>query len=142
MASRPDIKHFIVLMLENRSFDHYFGFFKPRVGQRIENLTGANSNLSNLLDPAAPESAANPRFTVSKPAPFNVHDKEGPSHSFNSVCLQLCNDRSGPSPQSPVKNNGFVRSYTDICSQRTHNVDKQVIVGSDEVVCAPATPCD
>jgi phospholipase C len=33
-------EHFIVLMLENRSFDHLFGYLgkgdgRPRVGQRI-----------------------------------------------------------------------------------------------------------
>jgi phospholipase C len=79
------IRHFVVLMLENRSFDHIFGFFEPAAGQSIENLRGANSTLSNLLDPAMPPSANNPRFTVDQPAPFAIHDKDGPSHSFNVV---------------------------------------------------------
>src|SRR5215472_12735794 len=96
------IKHFVVLMLENRSLDHMFGFFNPAAGQTIENLTGANSTLSNLLDPSQPSSATNPQFTVSRPAPFAVHDKDGPSHSFNAVCIQLCNDPNGPSDTSPV----------------------------------------
>jgi phospholipase C len=117
------IKHVIVLALENRSFDHFFGFFPPAGGQTIENLLGANSHLFNLLDPAKPESGDNPRFTVSQPAPFAVHDKEGPSHSFNAVCVQLCNDRSGPTPANPARNNGFVRSYKDDLLRRTHQVD-------------------
>jgi phospholipase C len=32
------IKHLIVLFGENRSFDHVFGTYKPRHGQRIDNL--------------------------------------------------------------------------------------------------------
>ena len=32
------IKHVIVVIAENRSFDHIFGVYKPRDGQRIENL--------------------------------------------------------------------------------------------------------
>jgi len=107
------IKHLVVLMLENRSFDHLFGFFQQPAGQTIENLHGANANLSNLLDPSQAASATNLKFTVGQPAPFAVHDKDGPSHSFNAVCVQLCNDQSGPSPANPVKNNGFVRSYKD-----------------------------
>ena len=113
MAAARRINHVIVLMLENRSFDHVFGFFKPDAGQTIENLRGPNSTNANLLDPSRPESTDNPAFRVTKRAPFAVHDKEGPSHSFNSVCVQLCNDRSGPSATVPVKNNGFVRNYKD-----------------------------
>jgi phospholipase C len=121
------INHVIVLMLENRSFDHFFGFLQPAGNQTIENLLGANANKSNLLDPSKPESDANPRFPVEQNAPFAVHDVEGPSHSFNSVCVQLCNDRSGPSASHPVDNSGFVRSYKDDLLRRTHHVDKTVI---------------
>jgi phospholipase C len=32
------IKHVIVVIAENRSFDHIFGVYKPRDGQRIDNL--------------------------------------------------------------------------------------------------------
>jgi phospholipase C len=34
----PRINRFIVLMLENRSFDHLFGFFQSPAGGTIENL--------------------------------------------------------------------------------------------------------
>jgi phospholipase C len=37
------IKHLVVLMLENRSFDHVFGFFQQASGQQIENLQGADA---------------------------------------------------------------------------------------------------
>jgi len=117
------IDHVIVLMLENRSFDHLFGFFAPAPGQTVENLRGAHPALSNLLDPSQPKSATNPDFPARTGAPFAVHDKEGPSHSFNAVCVQLCNDNSGPSATNPVRNNGFVRSYKDDLLRRTHRVD-------------------
>src|SRR5215467_5829668 len=94
------IKHIVVLMLENRSLDHTFGFFQPAPGQQIENLRGSNATLSNLLDPSQPESATNLKITVSQPAPFAVHDKDGPAHSFHAVCIQLCNSQNGPSPSN------------------------------------------
>jgi phospholipase C len=118
------ISHVVVLMLENRSFDHLFGFFTPAgAGQTIENLLGPNGTLANRLNPDQPVSASNPQFTVGQPAPFAVHDKEGPSHSFGPVGVQLCNDPAGPSAAHPVRNNGFVRAYKDDLLARTHVVD-------------------
>ncbi len=128
---RPRIKHLVVLMLENRSFDHLFGFFQQSTGQKVENLQGPNATLSNLLDPSQAPSATNPSFTVGQPAPFAIHDKDGPPHSFHAVCLQLCNSQSGPSPANPVKNNGFIRAYKDDLLRRTHHVDRNQI---DEVM--------
>ncbi len=122
MPLQTRIKHVVVLMLENRSFDHMFGFAAAPAGQTIENLVG--KNLSNLLNPAKPESANNPKILAKKTAPFAVHDKEGPSHSFNGTNVQLCDDRSGPSAQHLIKNNGFVRNYKDHLLQSTHTVDK------------------
>src|SRR5882762_1310611 len=101
------IKHIVVLMLENRSFDHVFGFLQPAPGQQVDNLQGPNATLSSLLDPSQPESATNPKITVGQPAPFAVHDKDGPAHSFNAVCIQLCNSQDGPTAANPAKNNGF-----------------------------------
>lgn len=39
------IKHLVVIMLENRSFDHLFGFLAPSAGHQIENLQRANATL-------------------------------------------------------------------------------------------------
>jgi len=114
------IKHIVVLMLENRSFDHIFGFFNPAAGQHLEGLTGQEFN---LIDPSKPPSSTNRKFRVSEPAPFAIRDKEGPSHSFNGVNIQLSNDKSGPSAAQPAKNIGFVRNYRDHLLQSSHNVD-------------------
>jgi Phosphoesterase family len=45
----PRIKHFIVLMLENRSFDHLLGFFAPPAGETVEHLQ-AIFGLNGLLN--------------------------------------------------------------------------------------------
>ena len=117
------INHFIVLMLENRSFDHLFGFFAASAGEKIENILALDSPPVNLLNPDESESASNPMFEVSQPAPFAVHDKEGPSHSFNSVNVQLTNDPGGPSDTVSIENNGFARSYADNLKHRLRVVD-------------------
>jgi phospholipase C len=107
------INHFIVLMQENRSFDHLCGFFPSSRGQKVENILALESLRVNLLDPAKPKSARNPAFEVSQPAPFAVDNKDGPSHSFNAVNVQLTNDKRGPSASSPIENSGFARNYAD-----------------------------
>jgi len=119
----PRINHFIVLLLENRAFDHMFGFATPPAGETLENLLTLRSLPANLLDPAQPDSEKNPSFLVSEPAPFAVHDKEGPPHSFNAMNIQISNDSNGPSAASPVLNNGFARAYANDLSRRTRNVD-------------------
>jgi phospholipase C len=101
MARRID--HVVVLMLENRSFDHLFGF---RAG--VNGLTG---NEFNLLDLTKPESPTNPRFQVSNAAPFAVPVGQGPLHSLNESSVQLCNNKDGPGAGAPARNNGFVKSY-------------------------------
>jgi phospholipase C len=105
------IEHIVVLLLENRSFDHIFRFAQPPPGQVIDNLLTLQHSPRNLLDPSRPESDSNPSFAVSNPAPFAVHVREGPSDSFNAVNTQLTNNIGGPSAQRPILNNGFVRSY-------------------------------
>ena len=121
------IKHIVVLMLENRAFDHLFGFSQPPPAQSIENVLSSGTGFSNRLDPSKPTSATNPEFIAAKPAPFAVQDKNGPSHSFNAVNVQLCNSKTGPSTTRPVKNNGFVRSYKDSLTSGSHHPSAEQI---------------
>jgi phospholipase C len=99
----PTIEHVVVLMMENRSFDHIFGF---RPG--VKGLTGKEFNLPN---PASPESKSNARFTVDQNAPYAVLAGRGPGHSVNATNTQLCNSKTGPSSSLPATNNGFVANY-------------------------------
>ncbi len=99
------IEHVIVMMLENRSFDHIFGF-RPGVH-------GLEGTELNLLDPARPASATNRAFHVNGDGPPVVLAGEGPGHSVHATNVQLCNDKAGPRAGTPAANNGFVRSYKD-----------------------------
>jgi phospholipase C len=114
------IDHVIVLMLENRSFDHIFGF---RTG--INGLTG---NESNVLNPAQPASDSNPAFVVNSAAPYAVLAGKGPGHSVHATNYQLCNDKAGPGPGLVASNNGFVRNYKDeLGADRIPNPSNDVI---------------
>ena len=102
--AKAKIEHFVVLMLENRSFDHLFGF---RTG-----VNGLKGNEFNLLDPSNPESDSNPVCSVSNGAPFAVPLGKGPGHSIEQTNRQLFNSKTGPVSGQPAKNDGFVRSYS------------------------------
>ncbi len=121
------VDHVVVLMLENRSFDHLFGFLEVPAGQKIDNLRGVHPVPSNRLDPSKPASSSNADIPATSPAPFAVHDTEGPPHDFASVNVQLCNDRTGPTAQHPATNDGFVRVYKDDLLKRTHVVDTPTV---------------
>ena len=53
MAKFYGIRRFVVLMLENRSFDHLFGFLKTNNPQ-VAGLTGTESNQKDPNSPASP----------------------------------------------------------------------------------------
>ncbi|HZT42395.1 MAG TPA: alkaline phosphatase family protein [Chthonomonadaceae bacterium] len=99
----PDIQHFVVLMLENRSFDHLFGF--------RNNVNGLTGNETNLLNPAQPQSGANPAFPVGNGQPFAVGAGQGPSHSLKGVNIQIFSDPKGPNNGAAAANQGFVKDY-------------------------------
>jgi phospholipase C len=104
-AAPSKIDHVVVLMLENRSFDHIFGFH-PKV-------RGLKGSESNLLNPSAPQSASNPSFLVGDTAPYAVLAGQGPSHSINATNYQLTNDANGPRQGLIATNDGFARNYRD-----------------------------
>jgi phospholipase C len=103
MPKSTRIQHVVVLMLENRSFDHIFGY-RPGVN-------GLKGDEFNLLKPSAPVSAANSPYRVSNGAPYAVTVGEGPGHSFPDANEQLCGDKAGPSASLPARNIGFVSNY-------------------------------
>ena len=98
------IDHVVVLMLENRSFDHIFGF-RPGVA-------GLTGNESNLVDSTRPKSSTNPAIPVAKGAPFSfTAPSQGPGHSFADANTQLTGSKAGPSSTTPALNNGYVQQY-------------------------------
>lgn len=102
MRDPSPIRHIVVLMLENRAFDHMVGF---RPG--VNGLKGTESNLAN---PADPQSTA---YTVGTNAPYAISHGQGPTHSINATNKQLSGTKAGPSSNQPATNDGFVLAYID-----------------------------
>jgi phospholipase C len=98
-SALSQIQHVIVLMLENRSFDHLLGFRKT-IDPRIDGLNGIESNLP---DPNFPTLPAVP---VSRATSFTM--PFDPGHEFDDVQIQLY----GPNhePTSPAPMTGFIAS--------------------------------
>ena len=98
------ITHVIVLMLENRSFDHMLGYYdiqNPKIpNDRIDNLTGDEFNL---------DSKGNQIF-VSADARYAGDYRVDPGHHYPDVTEQLFEEEEVPSSRKPTMG-GFVKNY-------------------------------
>ena len=95
-----NLKHIVVLMMENRSFDHMLGSLKA-IDPRINALTGHESNPDTTNEPAR----------VQPLAEFQSQLDPDPDHHFPAVHKQLYHGTSGP--PGPPSMTGFVQSYYD-----------------------------
>src|ERR1700674_877028 len=100
-----NLKHIVVLMMENRSFDHMLGGLIA-IDPRINGLTGNESNLDTTNEPVK----------VRPLAKFQGQLDPDPSTHFPAVHKQLFFETPGP-PAVPSMQ-GFVQSYWD----QQHNV--------------------
>lgn len=100
-----EIKHVVVLMLENRSFDHMLGYLKASWPE-LEGLTGAEDN------PVRPGDPASPRVPVADTAEHSGVLATDPGHDFADVVEQVCG-APGPTvcPEGANQNEGFVANY-------------------------------
>ncbi len=93
-----NLKHIVVLMMENRSFDHVLGGLRAQ-DARIDGLTGSESNLDTTGEP----------IKVQPQAEFQSQLDPDPGHHYPDVDIQLFNgaqDRSkGPTMD------GFIKAY-------------------------------
>jgi len=95
----------VVLMLENRSFDHLLGFMQSPSCQ-IDGLTGTEVN---YLDPVARTGDV----LVSDDAAYVPDVDPSPGHEFGNVITQIYG--AYPPPASPIELNlGFVKDYSNI----------------------------
>ncbi|HBB88142.1 MAG TPA: phosphoesterase [Blastocatellia bacterium] len=101
------IEHIVVLMMENRSFDHMLGFLK-RPNYPIDGLDGNETN---------PDSQAQ-LVQVSHDAHYAGDLTPDPGHDFISVNEQIFGNSQGTGNGPFMK--GFVKAYQGI----TKNVDK------------------
>jgi len=105
-----NIEHIVVLMLENRSFDHMLGFLyadkgnKSPSGQPFEGLTGEESN---------PDASGKiVKVFKIKPTDKNAYFMPGadPGEGYNATNSELFGKIKAPTP--PVATNkGFVRDF-------------------------------
>jgi phospholipase C len=95
-----NLKHIVVLMMENRSFDHMLGSLKAH-DARINGLTGKEANIDTTNEPAR----------VQPLAQFQSQLDPDPDHHFPAVHKQLY--YGTPGPPGPPSMNGFVQSYYD-----------------------------
>jgi phospholipase C len=100
----PQVKHIVVLMLENRSFDHMVGFMQSAA----YNINGIDSN----NPPTNPMSPTDPTLVPATPdAPDRLPFDAG--HSVPDTNLQLYFNVGGPPlPPGRQSNQGFVYSYS------------------------------
>jgi phospholipase C len=74
------IKRFVVLMLENRSFEHLLGFMKTT----RPNVAGLSGSELNQRDPNSP---SDPKIAVRRASTFTM--PFDPAHEYYDVQVQL-----------------------------------------------------
>jgi phospholipase C len=94
------LKHLVVLMMENRSFDHMLGALAA-ADPRIDGLDGTETNPDTTGAPAAVQALAE----------FQGQLDPDPDHHFPGVDLQIFNGDTTPNRVATMK--GFVKSYFD-----------------------------
>jgi phospholipase C len=112
----PRIEHVFVLALENRSFDHVFGF-SGMTGVGIDGnpttVIGADPNRDKNINPVG--GAVVP---VGTPADFQLKDIDvDPGHEFENTLVSLCGADAVYNPvpggYPPITNSGFIQNYHD-----------------------------
>jgi phospholipase C len=115
------IKRFVVLMLENRSFDHLFGFMK----KSRPDVAGLSGSEFNQKDPNSP---TNPKILVRRASTFVM--PFDPAHEYYDVQVQLYGPMKNTAPDFPPIGNSSVdpAPMTGFVANAVHAVD----FGGDE----------
>jgi phospholipase C len=103
-----NLKHIVVLMMENRSFDHMLGALKQE-NPKINGLTGTETN---------PDSTGK-AINVQPLAGYQGQLDPDPDHHFPGVNTQLFEGTSGP-PGVPSMQ-GFIKSYFEQRRDKNHS---------------------
>lgn len=116
-AANPRIDHVFVLALENRAFDHMFGFsgitgVDPDGNPTVFN-SGFDPNVTGNINPVTLT-----QVNVSSPADFQLKGiDEDPGHEFEHVLVSLCGEGAIYTPvlggYPTVHNSGFIQNYRD-----------------------------
>src|ERR1017187_1158442 len=113
MKRNMSIQNIVVLMLENRSFDHLLGS-RMAADARVAGLTGNEFNLDDPRSAQSPQTKVTPATQILAPygIPFD------PAHEFPDVQIQLYGPQAAVAGQPPIPNpptdpapmNGFMFS--------------------------------
>lgn len=122
-APSAPIEHVVVLMLENRSFDHMLGFLK-QANPEINGLTGTESC---PLDPHNPTS---PVVTVTDQATLRGGLEIDPGHELQDVAMQLYGTKNSDFHVQPL-NNGYVANYAEHLKNKDNN---DPLAGSEQIM--------
>lgn len=113
-STNPRIEHVVVLMLENRSFDHMVGYLKS-LNPEVDGVTGRETCPNDPLKPREGSTK------VSDDAPYVA--LVDPSHSYAATKKQCFG--YGP-VKAPAPMTGFVRNYAE---------NDDFVVGADIMSC-------
>jgi phospholipase C len=103
-----NLKHVVVLMMENRSFDHMLGALHAD-NSAIDGITGNETNLDSTGEPVK----------VAPDAAFQSQLDPDPDHHFPAVDLQIFGGvTTAQNPNRTPNMQGFVQSYYN----QQHNV--------------------
>jgi phospholipase C len=116
------INHIVVVMLENRSFDHMLGFLYQSsknvspLGQPFEGLTGKESNPDT-------NGKAIPVFPI-QPTDPHAYLRPGtdPAEGYLNTNWELFGKQDAPTPISPASNNGFVTNFASAINHPSGSV--------------------
>ena len=98
MTGLDQLRHIVVLMMENRSFDHMLGSLKA-VDARIDGISDGLSNPDTTGAQVAPQPAAE----------FQGQLDPDPDHAFPAVDLQIFGGDTSPNRVANMQ--GFIKSY-------------------------------
>jgi phospholipase C len=126
--SLPSVNHIVMLMLENRSFDHMLGYLYPGnmtpSGQPFEGLTGNESN---------PDGSGNQvKVFPVQPTTPNAYFMPGadPGEGYMATNDQLYGSNSGPSASgATAPMSGFITNYAYTIGWET-NLKWPIVAGT------------
>jgi phospholipase C len=105
MPLPPEIRHIVVLMLENQSFDRLLGFVRlDDPSQQIDGLRGDETQPVVPGDPARTV-----RLSRGLAAALHVTDPN-PGHQFEDIAVQVFGRERVPDPPTPTMD-GFLANY-------------------------------
>ena len=109
MKRKTPIEHVVVLMLENRSFDHMCGYFDG-----LPSGSGLTGDEFNYVDPE--DETSEKIFVRGKKLDPDARDKPEPGHYIENAFVQMYGtDDSARNDPAPM--NGFIKDYIEELSK-------------------------